>query len=982
MPIDDVLRANLTDDQRNAATDPSREVLALACAGSGKSRTLAFRIARLLYEGVEPRQIVAFTFTDKAADSIKLRVAQALAAAGLAPTLVGAIYIGTIHSYCQNVLGQMDAKYRQFDVLDDNRLVLYIISRYPSVGMNTLRQRGGQETRYFQRIRAVSDAWKIMNDELLSLDAIEQRDQPLGAVLRNLDTFMRRDQYIDFSLMIRLVVDALAANSPAALAATSNLRHLIVDEYQDVNPSQEALIRALHSRVQTLFVVGDDDQAIYAWRGADVSNILTFQQRYANCASHTLPKNFRSTPAIVDTAEAFAAAELGAVRLPKNPQADPPLAPRDFRTLWFQTRNDEANWIADRIAALLGTAYQEKNGTVRGLTLGDFAILMRSTRQAEQSGVARHVPFTDAISARGMSYSLEAGGGVFDRPQVRVLQGAFELLRGSSPARPEAQQFFDNNVRPAYPSANFNRFAQILSVWGRKIHPAANVRQRLFPQQLVHDLLESFDIAHANFDAGVMQDIGVFSRILQDVESVYLSVDSTWRFTEVLNFLGNVAESGYDSGTEDVLRRPDVITVATVHKMKGLEFPVVFIVDCEAQRFPKRRARYDGWLPNDLMAAALARGAYQSTADEEARLFYTAMTRAERYLHISGSEHLPGGARRSKVSGYTARLVNPEISDNANTLPAGLQQAQPMRRVDETVVPTSFSEIRYYLNCPKNYQFRKSFGFSPPIPELFGFGKTVHTSVEKLHELFPDRTPTPAEAENVVEETFHLKHVAQSRDPQNHPGPYERAKDKAKEIVQEYIQDYGEDFVQSREVEVLFEIPVRHAVIAGAIDLLLKVDENNHIIEATVVDFKAIAGGDDPEANPDLEWTELSLQVQLYAKAAREVLSEEAKTGAVHLLKDNQRIEVPVTDAAIQAAVENVEWSVEQIIAGDFPMRPHPDKCSECDFKSLCPQRPRQFGTQTQPPSIQTPAGAVMPLAFSQFDPNHVASGGQQIPRP
>ena len=163
----------------------------------------------------------------------------------------------------------------------------------------------------------------------------------------------------------------------------------------------------------------------------------------------------------------------------------------------------------------------------------------------------------------------------------------------------------------------------------------------------------------------------------------------------------------------------------------------------------------------------------------------------------------------------------------------------------------------------EEYQFRKSFGFSPPIPELFGFGKTVHTSVEKLHELFPARTPTPAEAENVVEQTFHLKHVAQSRDPQNHPGPYERAKDKAKEIVQEYIQDYGEDFVQSREVEVLFEIPVQHAVISGAIDLLLKVDENNHIIGATVVDFKAISGGDDPEANPDLEWTDLSLQVQL-----------------------------------------------------------------------------------------------------------------------
>ena len=127
--IDEVLQDNLAPDQLNAASDTSAEVLTLACAGSGKSRTLAFRIARLVAQGVSPDSIVAFTFTEKAAESIKLRVSQALTAAGLSPTVLGAMYIGTIHSYCQNILGEMDATYRQFDVLDDNRLKLYLISR-------------------------------------------------------------------------------------------------------------------------------------------------------------------------------------------------------------------------------------------------------------------------------------------------------------------------------------------------------------------------------------------------------------------------------------------------------------------------------------------------------------------------------------------------------------------------------------------------------------------------------------------------------------------------------------------------------------------------------------------------------------------------------------------------------------------------------------------------------------------------------------
>lgn len=128
-------------------------------------------------------------------------------------------------------------------------------------------------------------------------------------------------------------------------------------------------------------------------------------------------------------------------------------------------------------------------------------------------------------------------------------------------------------------------------------------------------------------------------------------------------------------------------------------------------------------------------------------------------------------------------------------------------------------------------------------------------------------------------------------------------------------------------------------MISGSIDLMLREDENGEVLDAEVVDFKSMEGGEDPELNPKLDWTELSLQVQLYAKAAREVLGEAARTGSVHLLKDNQRIDVPVDDDAVAAAITNVEWAVGRILDQDFPMRPHPDKCPSCDFRSLCPKR-------------------------------------------
>jgi DNA helicase-2/ATP-dependent DNA helicase PcrA len=468
--IGGVLDAELTAPQRAAALDTADEILAIACAGSGKSRTLAFRIARLLAEGVPPRGIVAFTFTEKAADSIKLRAARALTAVGIDPTVVGAMYIGTIHAYCKDLLGAMDATYRQYDVLDENRLKLYLISRYPQLEIRTLRDArvtaAGQRPGYFRVIDKAGDAWTVANEEMLDLADISRRDVPLGTVLANVEAGLDRDRFIDFTLMVRRVVDALLRHDAEIERIAGQVTHLLVDEYQDVNAVQETLIRELHSRGARLFVVGDDDQSIFGFRGCDVSYIRDFERRYPNASRHDLTHNFRSTEAIVQTAEAFAAAELGATRLTKNPTADTPAGPRDFRVLWFPDRPTEAEWVAGMVESLLGTEYVERDGIVRGLTPADFAILMRSTRMEESGGgPPRHAAFTDALTAarggQGIPFSLEAAGGIFDRPHVSVLRDTFELLRNGSPSREEAQRHFQTNVVPLFPRARFDDFARI-----------------------------------------------------------------------------------------------------------------------------------------------------------------------------------------------------------------------------------------------------------------------------------------------------------------------------------------------------------------------------------------------------------------------------------------------------------------------------------------------------------------------------------------
>ncbi len=210
MDIQEIIKNELTEEQQRSAVDSSQEVLTIACAGSGKSRTLAYRIARLLADGETPESIVAFTFTEKAAESIKRRVSQALQKVGLDSALIGAMYIGTIHSFCQHILGESDAIYRQYDVLDKNRLIIFLIANYHQLKLHLLRNQWG--TKYFETIEQLADAWTTAHDERLSIADIKSSDSLLGQTLENLNDMLKSKQFIDFSLMIRLVVDALYNN--------------------------------------------------------------------------------------------------------------------------------------------------------------------------------------------------------------------------------------------------------------------------------------------------------------------------------------------------------------------------------------------------------------------------------------------------------------------------------------------------------------------------------------------------------------------------------------------------------------------------------------------------------------------------------------------------------------------------------------------------------------------------------------------------
>lgn len=327
-----------------------------------------------------------------------------------------------------------------------------------------------------------------MHNENIDLKDIEKYDTELFNSLSCLSDSMSADGYMDFSFAIYLAVQELKKIEKKEGSYIEKFKYLFVDEYQDINPIQEEFIKTLSEFLDMLFVVGDDDQSIYGWRGANVQNILTFKDRYKDVKIHKLLVNFRSTKAIVETANSFVQKTIPFERLPKEIKYHQNGNIQDLRNLWFQAREDEAKWVAQRIKSLIGTTYIEYNsdGTEksrRGLTYSDFAVLIRSIRSQKDEN--KDVQFVNAMRELDIPVKTSGEGGIFDRPYAQCILEIMELLRdGTGVNRTDAEKCFVESVLPIFPDADKNKYFNVLQEWYSNIYtPATSARRKVYPAE-------------------------------------------------------------------------------------------------------------------------------------------------------------------------------------------------------------------------------------------------------------------------------------------------------------------------------------------------------------------------------------------------------------------------------------------------------------------------------------------------------------------
>jgi len=902
----------LSEDQKEAVFSKSSYTRIIAGAGAGKTETITRRIAYLiLVEGATPSSIVAFTFTEKAAKSMKSRIYQRVEQiAGPAATAkLGEMYVGTIHAYAKRVLDDYFG-YGNYSVLDDNQEIAYLMRHGWGLSLNDFGRNYSDRIGNFMRTLGMAQS-ELLDSSVLSREAPEF----YHSYSKYLE-LLEENKLLTFATMISKVVEHLS-EKPETLA---HVEHLIVDEFQDINQAQNKFIRLIAGD-GSIFVVGDPRQSIYQWRGSDQRFFEVFTQTYPGTRAVSTNENWRSGKSIVLNANRFSDSFIGL-------QVDHMSPTRDedgyIGYAKLNTNYDEATWIADQIENLISE---------ESVTYSDIGILTRSVSTA--AGV-----LIDEFRRRRIPFVVGGKVGLFKRDEAQALGRIFswfsekgfwmedpygfsERISGED-LLTTALSYWRNAHDHGIPNNAETRLKEIKANLTSD-SPARNYRNftELYQDVLLALGFEALDYNDRN-DAAAMANLGRFNTLLTDFETANRFGGRSVRWQRDLYDLGwymnSHALKAYEEQPSDDIRSIDAVQVMTIHQSKGLEWPIVFLFSLTRSRFPpSRMGRRQHWcgIPRHLFDAER----YEGSLQDERRLFYVAITRARDALILSYFERL------SRRVGRSIMLDDVEwdhIDDlSSNNLPKFFVESQVS---GDEIQTFSAGEFIQYNICPHMYLLRYLWGYQPGLSPRLGYGNALHYCLRKAGELVKEGSYSVRSAlGKAIHDGFHMPFISGT--------VFEDFKNRASKALIDFAEKYGEDLTRIEEVEYRLEYPVQGATVMGKVDVILREGE-----ELEARDYKSMSREEDPEDNRTHE--EAEVQVRLYSLG---LLSMERNVtrGSVAYLGNARVDEVVVDGESLDQTRIYAEDTVQRIVDREF----NPcsgDSCGRCDFVSICRWRSEQ----------------------------------------
>jgi DNA helicase-2/ATP-dependent DNA helicase PcrA len=918
-----------TGPQHEAIAEVDRNLQIIACAGSGKTQVVSARVVEILKtkkaEGIGPANIVAFTFTDKAASELKDRIHTLCLEEFGSELGLAEMYVGTTHGYCLNLLQSAPLySFLKYGVLTEVQQRL-LIDRYSArSGLTTVPLLHGGKLERWKDSTLYQTLISILGEGVVDAHLVPAAVQDAVQMYEELRDSLK---YLDYTTMIASAVAEIQTNEGLRARLSQGLRFLVVDEYQDINPLQEELIRQIHRLGANVCVVGDDDQTIYQWRGSDIGHILRFAQDYPDVHDVTLNENFRSSEGIIKAARAIA--ESLSERLPKQMEsvAAQPYARGDVLALHFGSPQEEAAWIATKISSMIGLPCQDHpDRQPRGLSPSDFAILLRSVRNDGD-------PILAALDGAGLRYVVVGMNGLFTAPEIVAMRAAFYHLGDfQGPGGSVSDHDLARHLRNSRLALTEDQIHSGLALLAeRKARIGQKTDAALYLQRVFLDFLEALAVREEAIDAATGQpgtgevafcNLGKFSQVISDYEQIHFHSSPASLYPAFAAFLCYQAPGYYPEGWQDAgYSRPDAVQVMTVHQAKGMQWPAVFVPCLRANRFPSRRqGGRSVWhiIPESAVVNA---DRYKGTEDDERRLFYVALTRAERYLYCTWAP-IQANRQQRTVSPFFTQFTRSEWVLTADPGVPASEHLEPRPRREEVTLPLSFSELKYYFECPYLFKLRFLYGFDTPISRALGYGKSLHDMLAEIHaEAIKGNVASSEDVPRLVNEHLHLPFA--SADVEEH------LRVEATHALERYLSDHGEALTRLEHVEKVIEIRLADGIVVnGRIDLIRRTDTD----EIVIVDFKS-----DERAQVE-EITQRQLHV--YAYGYEQLSGRRADLIEVHNLDKGGALREIVDEALIAQTMDGIHEAGTRLREGQLRrLDAWSGPCERCEVAGLCRDR-------------------------------------------
>lgn len=970
------LLKDLNEAQTAAVTHGAGPLMIIAGAGTGKTTVITRRIAWLIEQKLaEPKNILALTFTEKAANEMEERVDKLL------PIGYVDMEIATFHGFAERVLrrnGVHIGLAQDFEIFTDVdawlmmrrnidrfdldyfrpqgnptkflRSLLHHFSRAKDEGITPEMYGQFVEDLMTEKSGGAPEAFAAMSDE----DKLDlQKWQELAKAYAVHQQLLRENNALDFGDLLMELRRLLLERANILKEYRELFTYVVVDEFQDTNSIQYEIVKLLAEPKRNITVVGDDDQAIYKFRGAALANILSFRTDFPDTAKIVLTNNYRSGKNILDAAYKLIQ-QNNPHRLESTEGLTKQLLSNKHHEGFVQhlhcaTFEDEVETTVQEIGRLKMTT---------DVAWSDMCVLVRANDAAE--------PFLEALERAGIPYRFVAMSGLYTQP---IILDALAYLRlVDLPFNSVAAYRVLSHPRLGIGEKDLAELMMYVRRKGISVAEAIESVTQAIGVSLEgrSRLLEIFQTVSTLRDAakrkpvtelfvatltssGLLADIArltepeqqeIFRQLnafLARLKRFAVSNEdrSLHAFLEEFEAEREAGEAGSLSGSDE--EGPDVVQVMTVHAAKGLEFRYVFLVNLVEQRFPSVNRSEALPLPAQL---AKSIPELDDHVAEERRLFYVAMTRAKEGLYLLSAENY-GGTRKRKPSRFVLELgfTPGEVTVRGSVQPL-FGEPVPVRERELHIPPletVSFSQIAAFSTCPMQYKYAHILKVPTFGRHQFSFGKSMHNTLQRFMERIQERqqatqtslfggeqaaptVPTESELMELFDQNFIDEWYPSTKDRDEY-------REQGKESLREFRKQIVAETPVVYAIEKGFTLKLGEVVVKGRID---RIDRLADGLE--VIDYKTGS----PKSK--LEWDDRR-QLVLYAMAVEQCFPEAppVKKLTYYYLNSNQIVSFEPTEKDKDKLRDLIVETCQKIEQSDFAPEPDIMKCKYCDFKDICP---------------------------------------------